>query len=145
MTIEEGIASLLATLSSVTTLVGTRIRVLRLAQSETYPVIRVNRISEVQEMHLRGAINLFSARVQVDSFSREASGVDAYAQARNVDAAVHGDGAGSGLCGYHGTVGGSPGLRIQGMFPDGVQPPSYDPDELRVVRISRDYIVSWTN
>lgn len=141
MTVSEAIVTRLLALSPVTALVGTRVRVLTLRQSEIYPAIRVQRISEIQPMHLRGAVMSFTARVQVDSYGQKVSGVDPYAHARNVDAAAYGDGAGSGLCAFVGSVG-SPAFTITGVFPDNVRE-DFDAEELNIVRIMREYVVRW--
>lgn len=143
MTISAGLIDHLLTLSPVTSLVGTRIRTLLLRQGEARSgAIRVQQVSETQPMHLRGAVNLFTARVQVDSYAPVESGVDAYANATAIDAAVHGDGAGSGLCGFAGQVGGSPGLLVDAVMPVG-RTEEYDADELKIVRVMREYMVTW--
>jgi hypothetical protein len=144
VTVAAAFVTRLLSLTAVTDLVGTRIRNMRLRQGEAQErAIRVQRISETQEMHLRGAVNGFRSRVQVDSYAPEASGVDPYLAAAAIDAAVHGDGAGSGLCGFAGAVGGD-GFVFTSILPDGVRE-EYDPEEQRVVRISRDYIANWTS
>jgi hypothetical protein len=146
MTVATAIADRLASLPSVYALVGgstePRIRVMKLRQGEAQAGgIRVQRISEVEPMHLRGSVGTFQARVQVDSYAPEASGQDAYANAAAIDAAVHGDGAGSGLCGFSGGIG-SPAFVIDAIIPVDVRE-DYDPEELRVVRIMREYMVHW--
>ncbi len=79
--------------------------------------------------------------MQVDAYAREVSGVDPYALAVTVAEAIHGDDAGSGLSGFSGAIG-SPAFRIAGMFRRERQR-AYDPDELRVLRISQDYKVDF--
>ena len=139
MTVATAIATRLLELSAVTDLVGTRVRVLKLRQTETLPAIRVQRISTTEQMHERGSVGMFRSRVQVDSVALEASGLDPYATAASVDDAVHGDGAGSGLCGWQGEIG-SPAFVIDAILPDGLQE-MYEPDTSKQVRVIRDYIV----
>lgn len=139
MTVATAIAQRLLSLAPVTALVSTRVRVLRLRQPETLPAIRVQQIGETEGMHNRGSIGLKRSRVQVDSVALESTGVDPYAGAMAVDAAVHGDGGGSGLCGWKGSIG-SPPFEIEAVLPDMVHPPLYDLDA-KQIRVMRDYIV----
>lgn len=143
MTVAEAVREVLLTLTPVTELVGTRVRLVRLRQSEaTFPVIRVQRISEGEPMHLRGSAGIQTARVQIDSIAKEGSGIDAYAVARSVDEAVHGPGDGTGLCGYSGSLG-SPGIRFHAIIPAGVRE-GFDAEELQQFKVMRDYMVSFT-
>lgn len=139
MTVAEAVADRLLSLSAVTALVSTRVYVFKIPQSERRPLIRVQRITDQQDMHLRGSVGLLASRVQVDSYAAEASGVDPYAVARSIDEAVHGDGAGSGLCGFQGGIG-SPAFEIAAILPISVRE-EYDPEESRVVRFLREYEV----
>lgn len=138
MTVATAIVERLLSLSAVTALVSTRIRVMKLRQTDVLPAIKVQRVGETEQMHLRGSVGLFRSRVQVDSVALESSGADPYASATAVDDAVHGDGAGSGLCGWSGEIG-SPAFQIAAILPDGVVE-SYDLDS-KQVRMIRDYIV----
>lgn len=145
MTASTVVSTRLLEMAAVTALVGTRIRDLKLRQGEAQAgAIRVQGVGALQTMHLRGSVTLVRARVQVDSYAPETSGVDPYALAASIAAAAHGDGAGSGLCGFVGTVGGSPGVDVTSILPAPEGPrEEYDAEELRVVRISRDYFVKW--
>jgi hypothetical protein len=131
-------------LTPVTTLIARRVRLLKLAQHETLPAARVHAIDDVEDGHLRGSVGTLRDRVQVDIFAAEASGVDPYADAAAVEAALYGDGAGSALAFFSGSVGGSPEQRVDVILPAG-RDEGYDPDpaERPVVRIRLDYIVHW--
>ena len=84
-----------------------------------------------------GDTELTRARVQVDAYAKELSGVDPYALASAVADAIQGDGAGSGLGGFQGDIG-SPSVQVQAMF-QLERRRAYDPEELRVLTISQDY------
>lgn len=134
MTAAEVVRTRLLALSAVTAIVGQRVRTLILAQNETLPAIRVQRISESEPMHLRGSSGLQRARVQVDSYA------STFAAARSLDAAVHGDGAGSGLCAFTGVVGSA---NVRSIVPMNVQD-LYEKDEREFYRVSRDYEVQFS-
>lgn len=123
----------LLTVSAVTTLVGARVYAGFLPQSPTLPAVLVQRVGEVQASHLRGGQQVRMTRVQVTSVA--ASRASAVA----VDAAIEGDGAGSGLSHWSGSVG-SPAVTVRWTEPAGVRE-GYDPGELRQYRIDRDYRV----
>lgn len=143
MTLTEAVRTHLLTLSAVTALVGTRIRVLTLGQNDTSagPAIRLQQIGGAEEMHLRGSVGVRRSRLQVDAYAQQgaADGLNSYASASAVADAVHGDGAGSGLCAFTGTVGGS--FEIDVILPASDVREMYEGDELRQVRLSRDYWV----
>lgn len=126
----------LLAISAVTALAGTRIYTGHLPQSPTLPAVFVERVGEVQYFHLRGGERLRMTRVQVTSvaLSRAASVA--------LDEAVEGDGSGSGLSNWSGSVG-SPSVTVRWMEPAGVDE-GYDPGELRQYRVSRDYRVHHT-
>lgn len=134
MTAAEVVRTRLLSLSAVTALVGQRVRTMVLAQNETLPAIRVQRISETEAMHLRGSGGIQRARVQVDSYAAS------FAAARTLDAAVHGDGAGSGLCGFTGAVGTA---TVHAILPVHVQD-GYEKDEREYYRVIREYEVHFT-
>lgn len=142
MSIEETIRSMVAGLTAVTTLVGTRIYLDKLPQSPTYPCIRVTLVSDLTSMHARGQTGLKVARIQVDSYAKELSGVDPYALVAAVAAAVDGDGAGSGLAGYVDDPAVSPWGPIR-MIQRLDRRRQYDPEELRVLTMSQDYQVAY--
>jgi hypothetical protein len=126
-------------LSDVTDLVSTRVYAMSLPQRPTLPAIRIQHISELEAMHMRGSGGWRRARIQVDCVSGESSGVDPYASADAVSEAAHGAGDGSGLCGFKGTIATTPPTEIGAILPVDRRE-DYDPEELRQVRVSRDYI-----
>lgn len=149
MTPGELVIDRLLQIAAVTALVGSganaRIRHLRLFQSEaTFPIVLVRRVDEVERMHLRGASGMRTARVQVEAIALEGNGTDYYAEASALDDAIHGAGDGTGLCGYTGTLGGSPGVRVQAIWPapEGARE-EFDAEELRQFKIGRDYFVTY--
>jgi hypothetical protein len=146
VTIAEAVRVRLLEITAVTALVGQRVRVLRLAQGDTGagPAIRVQRIGDDELMHFRGSVGVFRSRVQVDSVHQEGvGGINAYTSARNVDAAVHGNGAGSGLCGFRGSVtSGGDTVQFDAVLPSGCRE-GYDAEELKQVKVMRDYMVHW--
>ena len=138
MTVDTAIRERLLSLTPVTTLVSTRIYCVILPQGFNSPAIRVQRIGQLEEMHLRGPINVFRARVQVDSVGRTKAEVDA------VDMAVQGDGLGSnatGLKGFKGNIG-SPAFVIRAIVPADVRD-MYDAEELRQYKVMRDFFVTF--
>ena len=143
MIVESAIVDRILSLSAVTALVGTKVRVLALRQGERIGV-RVQRVSEFEPMHLRGTSGLISARIQVDSVAPEASQVDPFADAAEIDAAVKGDGAGSGLSGWKGTFGSPATLTVFGIMPMDARP-EYDSAARGLVKIMRDYLVIYRN
>ena len=136
MTVDQAIRARLLSLTPVTALVNQRIFSVILPQGVTLPAIRVQRISQIEPMHMRGPVGMYRARVQVDSVSTSKASCDA------VDSAVHGDGLGtyaSGLAGFKGDVG-SPAMYIHAILPLDVRD-LYDAEELRQFRVSRDFEV----
>lgn len=143
MTVDTAIRERLISLTSVTSLVQDagatwpRIYTVILPQGVKLPAIRIQRIGQIEEMHLRGPINVFRARVQVDSVGATK------AQADEVDAAVQGDGLGSnatGLKGFKGTIGTSPPFVIHAILPADIRD-GYDAEELRQYKVQRDFFV----
>lgn len=139
---EEAVRLRLLELTALTELVATRIYMAKLPQSPTYPCVLVDYVSEITKYHLRGQDQLLNPLIQVDALAREVSGVDPYALVIAVAEAVHGDGAGSGLSGWVGPIGGSPASYVSGCFRE-TRRKYYDPDERRVVHMSQDYRVSF--
>ena len=78
----------------------------------------------------------------MDSFAPRASGVDPYATANTIDAAIMGDGAGSGLSGWKGLVG-SPAFQIDAVFPDGEAMKGYEASPVEIYKVMRDYFVTY--
>jgi hypothetical protein len=145
VTIEEGICERLESLAPVAALVGDRIYQLRLPQRSGLPAIRVQEISETEDLHLRGPSDL-STRVQVDVYAQESSGSDPWASAAAVAEAVHGNGLGpqaSGLSGWIGSLGGSPPEIRVSLIRRVSRNQGYEAEELRLVWIRQDYRVFW--
>jgi hypothetical protein len=138
VTVDEALRDRLLSLTPVTALVSTRIYCLILPQAFNPPAIRIQRISQLEDMHLRGPVNVFRARVQVDSIGLTRSSAEA------VDAAVQGDGLGSyatGLKGFKGPIG-SPAFVIRAILPADVRE-FYDAEELRQFKVMRDFFVTF--
>lgn len=142
MTIETALRTRIAGLAAVTTLVGARVYLDQLPQSPLYPCVRVSLVDDSGDQHLRGPRGCQQARVQVDAYAQATSGADPYAAAAALAQAVQGNSQGpaaSGIAGWMGSVGSPPVTvvgcrRVARMRRD-------DPEELRVVTMSLDYIV----
>jgi hypothetical protein len=144
VTAEEAVRARIMAIAAVTALVGTRVYMQKLPESPKYPLVRVQFIDDAVPFHLRGPVGVRPARIQVDAIARDGSGVDSYDSAARVLEAIDGDGLGkqaTGLAGFIGGIG-SPPFEIVGVFPQSKRT-DYDPEELRIVTHSRDYIV-WT-
>ena len=145
MTPEQAIIERLADLPAVTAIASTRIRELKFRQGETWPAVRVSHISEVTFAHLRGSGSRKRTRVQIDSVVQETSGVNPVVRATDLAAAIEGDGGGSGssepsgLAGWRGTIGD---VQIDAIFKI-ASTLDYESAELRLVRMSEDYMVHW--
>lgn len=126
-------------IGAVTSLVSTRIYMLKLPQGPTLPAICVQLVDDISFYHLRGGTRYGWARIQTDAYADEASGGDPYASVAEVAQAIHGDNAGSGMSGWFGSVG-SPAFEVLGSFRL-AREKSYDPDHLRLVRMRQDYAV----
>ena len=131
MTPSATVKARLLSLNAVTTLVVSRVYVDLLPQKPTLPAIRIQRISEAEDAHLRGAKAMRRARVQVDAIATSLETATA------VSDAAHGDGAGSGLSGWTGEVSGQ---SVLAVLPSDTRS-DYEGDELRQWRVSRDYFV----
>jgi hypothetical protein len=127
------VKSRLSAITGLTSLVSARIYVDLLPQKPTLPAVRVQRISEIEDAHLRGVGAIRRARVQVDAIATSLE------TATQVSDAAHGDGAGSGLSGWQGDLG-SPAVRVMAMLPTDTRS-DYEGDELKQWRVSRDYFV----
>lgn len=136
MAIEIDVLTFLLADAGVAALVGTRGYQLRFPQTPTYPALRVLALDDPTLYTHDGATDLRKATVQIDAVAQESSGLDPYASAEALVDAI--DGA---LSGYVGPMGsGSPGRDVRGVFRDS-RKPTYDPEELRVVRIVLVYTV----
>lgn len=138
MTPEVATIHRLLDVTPLTALVGTRIYNQHLPQKPTLPCVLVFRATgPFGGQHLRGYGGSSWARVQVEARAASKATADAIA------AAVYGDGNGedaSGLFGWIGSVGGSPGFRIFNVEDAGGRS-GYDADELRQYWDQRDFIV----
>lgn len=137
------IAERVADLAPVVAIVGARVYLDRLPQSPLYPCVLVQLVDDIRAYHLRGPNGSQTSRVQVDALAKKVSGAYPYQAASDLADAIDGDGRGdgaSGLSGFLGTIGGSPGLEILGCFTIDRRR-QYDPDELLVVTVSQDYLV----
>jgi hypothetical protein len=137
MTAAEVVRDRILAVSAATGLVGARVYTDLLPQSPTLPAVRVQRIDEFESAHLRGAGGPYRARVQVDAVATTLAGAFA------LDAAMHGDGAGSGLSGWSGNTSGSPAIWVWSILPIDVRD-DYDAEELRQFRVMRDYWVRFS-
>ena len=131
MTPSAAVKARLLDVTALTTLVVSRIYVDLLPQKPTLPAIRIQRITEVEDAHLRGAKAMRRARVQVDAIALSLETATA------VSDAAHGDGAGSGLSGWQGDVNGQ---LVMAVLPSDTRS-DYTADEVRQWRVSRDYFV----
>lgn len=140
MTIEEVVYQRVAAV--VASQVGTRVYLDKLPQAPAYPCVRVSLVDDLVDYQLRGPTQAQRARVQVDAYAQEGSGVDPYDQVARLADTITGDGAGpsaTGLAGWIGSVG-SPPVVVDGAFRVS-RTRWYDPEELRVVTMSQDFIV----
>ncbi len=121
-----------------------RMYLLKLPQAPQLPAAVVQLIDNVKPSHLRGGSNPGRARVQVTVYRGEGSGIDPYNEAEVLMDTIHGDDAGSGLAGFTGVMGGSPGglLLEEVRFLD--RRAAYEPDE-REVGLQEDYWVWFRN
>lgn len=137
MTPAEAVRARILEISAVTALVGSRVYSNIFPQSPTWPAVRVQDIGQNEDLHLRGAVGCIRGRVQVDVVSGVRSGVSALSEAKEVMALIHGDGAGSGLNAWTGSLG-SPATQV-----DLIEPVDYrerfEAEEIKAWMISRDY------
>lgn len=137
MTPEVAVRTRLLALSSVTSLVGTRVFMMVLPQHVSYPAIRIQLIDEPIRETVDGETGLSPARVQVDVYAQDR------ATARQVAIAVHGGGSVSnptGLQHWKDQLG-SPPFDVKLVRRLDSREVEYEPDELRVYRFSLDYEV----
>lgn len=149
MTIEEAIVERLRGIAAVTALVVNRIYLLKAPQKPVSPFLLVRLIDDLPQYHLRGPYGMRPARIQVDAYAEDASGVDFQAQANLLAAAVVGDwhagspGPPTGLAGWIGVLGGSPAQFRIGLIRQIDRGVDYEAEELRLVRVRQDFIVWW--
>lgn len=136
MTIESVFRDFIAAAPAVSALVDVRAYQLKLPQSPVYPCVRVQLLHEPVIYTHDGPMVLRQAMLQVDSFDQEGSGVDPYDAVSTLAQAID-----DAVSGYRGLMGaGSPQLSVRGVQRSN-RIPTYDPDELQVVRIIQTYDV----
>lgn len=135
MSIEAALASKLIGEAPVVAIAGTRVWVLRLPQNPVMPAVRVQLISEPREYHLRGDTDARRARVQIDDFVKEASGINAYDVAETLADAIEAAIV-TGAPYTHGDI------AVLSCFRDN-RVPFYESAELRLVRIMQDFLIWW--
>lgn len=138
MTIAPAVVERLEGVTAVTDLVSDRIYQAVFPQDGTFPAIRVQRIGEVVTMHLRGALGMHRERIQIDAVSGSSEPVG---EAQAIDSAIFGDGSGSSLVGWTGTI---DEFRIHCVEPAGARE-GYDGEELRQYKVMRDVFVYWSS
>lgn len=144
MTVEEAVRARVMAIAAVTALVSTRVYLLKLKPGTLATAIRIQQISEGTRYSHDGRDRVVGARVQVDAFAPEASGVDTYATVTQIAAAIHGDGArvgATGLDAFQGGIG-SPAFQIRAVRRLN-RTTGYDAEELRLVRCQQDYAVDY--
>lgn len=124
----------LQAVAAVTTLVGTKIYAGALPQNAPAPAILLRNIDRVTESHLRGMGGLMMARVQVHQAGTTRE------QALAVASAVEGDGAGSALSFFSGTVSGT---RVALVQPGSVDEEQFHAGEILQWEIVKDYEVHY--
>lgn len=144
MTVEEAVCARILQIDDVTDIVSTRVYLDKLPQAPTYPAVRVQLVDDLTSQHLRGPNGLCRARVQVDAYAHEESGVDPYTQVAALAAAIHGDGLGPSASGLEGWIGGlgSPPFEIV-ECERALRLRTYDADELKILTMSQDYLIGY--
>ena len=144
MTIEDAVCERILDIPAVQAIVSDRAYLVVLPQGPTYPAVRVLKVDDIEEDHLRGPDGLPFARVQVDSYTDTESGVDPNEQMANLVTSIDGDGLGtqaSGLRGWKGIIGGSPPMQILRSKRVLRLGPRYEGAELRILVQTQDYIL----
>lgn len=88
MTVEEAVIAKLKATAAVTTLVSTRVYMLKLPARPTLPAVRVQVISDPERKHLRGPHGGSEARIQIDAYVAETD-ADPYGKAASLAIAVN--------------------------------------------------------
>lgn len=147
MTLADAVKARLLDIAPLTALVGQRVFELTLPQNERRAAVRYFVVGTTRPRHIRGPINHFDQRVQVDAYVPIAGSTDPLAAARDIGAAVLGDGLGSdatGLAGWSGVIDGSPdAIHIfdVDVLNDGEL--MYEDDEQLRVRLRQEFRVHW--
>jgi hypothetical protein len=146
MTLGDAIKARLVAITPLVALVGQRVFELVLPQNEKRTAVRFFVIGQPRPTHIRGPVNQFSQRVQVDSYV-PIGGLDPLGEVNAIAAAVMGDGLGAsatGLAGWHGTVVESPGaVHIFDVDVTADGQGLVEMDEIRRLRIRQEYRVHW--
>lgn len=151
MTISDAIKARLLDISPLVALVGQRMYELVLPQNERRASVRYHVSGAVIQRHMKGPVNQFAQRCRVDSYVAIDGDADPIATAREIGAAVKGDGLGhqaTGLAGWVGVIGASDGspnepihiLNVE-VLDDGE--PTFEEDEQRRIRLRQEYMVHW--
>ncbi len=74
--------------ATIAAAVGTRIYPQKLPQNVTYPAITILRVSTLRANVLHGAASLARPRYQIDCWTRETSGANAFTDAQELGSAV---------------------------------------------------------
>ena len=140
MTVDRAVRRRILDITGVTALVSAAsVTTLIWQENRAGTAIRVTRISDLTDAHLRGT-GAARARVQVDVTAPTKDGVDA------LMALVHGDfvsGVATGLQGWTGTVtDGSEQLDISSILPD-IGRDVFDAEERKQPITTRDYFVTY--
>jgi hypothetical protein len=122
----------LLALSAVTALTGTKITAGILRQGVVLPAVSVQLAGRVQDSHLRGSNRLMKADVRVYCVASTREVALAVANAAD------GDGLGSGLSHFQGTIGG---VRVAAILPTDLENEDYRAGELKEYEVMREYTV----
>lgn len=139
MTPERAVRARLLQLPALVAMVGGRIFCGHAPQGVISPFVSIQLIDEVQSPHLRGSGGPKRSRIQIDVYTRERSGVDAYDSASDIAAAIDGAGDAGSLDGWRGVVNG---LAITGAFRIDRRP-LFIVNEQRLERWQLDYMIHW--
>lgn len=141
MTIEELTRTRVLAITAVSAIASTRVWIEKLPEHPVYPCVRVALVSDVVGQHLRGPDGLQVARVQLDACARDG---DVYSAAAELEAAIYGNGLGASASGLFGWVGllGSPAVEFKNVSA-GPRLVRFDPEEKRVLTMTRDYFIRY--
>lgn len=146
MTIGDAVKARLLDMSPLTDLIEQRVYELFLPQNEKRSAVRFQIIGAPHETHIRGPVNHYAHRCQVDIYIPETGATDAIVAARQVGAAVLGDQLGrdaTGLGGWYGVVSGNPSIHIFDVDVLGDGDLSREDDEQLRIRNRQEYRVYW--
>lgn len=124
----------LLAIAAVTALAGTRVYAGAWPQAPSASSVLLRMIGRVEQSHLRGGVDLMQARVQAHYMATNRSGAVALANA------AEGDGLGSGLVRFTGSVGG---VRVAAIFHGGTDREEFHGDEILKFEVLRDYLIHY--